>query len=70
MCDKVVNIYFFVLNSIPDQYKTQEMFDWVISKDPFMKYIAPIDIKLRKCVIKLLMIGWQHESHAWLAHYK
>ena len=37
MCDKVVNIYFFVLNSIPDQYKTQEMFDWVISKDPFMK---------------------------------
>ena len=27
MCDKTVNIYFFVFDSIPNWYKTQEMCD-------------------------------------------
>ena len=34
MCDKAVNRCFFVFASIPDQYKTQEMFNTVASKGP------------------------------------
>ena len=30
MYDKTVNIYIFVFDSIPDQYKTQEMCDRVV----------------------------------------
>ena len=35
MCDKVVNKFYFVFDSIPDQYKTQEMCDTAVSNDPF-----------------------------------
>ena len=35
MCDKVVNIHFFVFNSIPDWYKTQEVFDRVVLQNFF-----------------------------------
>ena len=31
MCNKAVNGCFFVFNSIPDRYKTQEMCDRVVS---------------------------------------
>ena len=31
--DKAVNRHFFVLDSIHDQYKTQEMCDTVVSED-------------------------------------
>ena len=46
---------FFVFYYIPDWYKTQEMCDRGVSEDP-LQYIAPINIKLKECVIKLLMI--------------
>ena len=36
MCYKAVNTCFFIFNSVPDQYKTQEMCNRVGSKDPFM----------------------------------
>ena len=36
MCDKAVDICSFVIDSVLDQYKTQEMCDKVVSKDPFM----------------------------------
>ena len=45
MCDKAVNKCFFVFHSIPEQYKTQEMCDIVL-----------INIKLKECVMKLVMI--------------
>ena len=35
MRDKAVNSYFFLFDSIPDQYKTQEMCDRAVSDDPF-----------------------------------
>ena len=35
MCDEAVNRCLFVLVSIPDRYKTQEMCDKVVSKDSF-----------------------------------
>ena len=39
MCDKVVATYPFVVDSVHDQYKTQEMCDKFVSKDPFvLKY--------------------------------
>ena len=36
MCDKTVEKCPFVFDSVPDQYKTQELCDRAISKDPFM----------------------------------
>ena len=33
MCDKVVNRYFFVFDSIADKDKTQRMFDSVVSEE-------------------------------------
>ena len=33
MCGKGVNKRFFVFDSIPDQYKTQEMCETVVSED-------------------------------------
>ena len=36
MCDKAVNICFFVFDSILDQCKTQEMYGRVVSEDPFL----------------------------------
>ena len=35
MCDKAVNKCFFVFDSIPDQYKTQEMCNNLSLKIPF-----------------------------------
>ena len=34
MYDNAVNKFFFVFDSIVDQYKTQEMCDTVVSNDP------------------------------------
>ena len=36
MCDKAVNVCFFVFHSIPDRHETQETCDRVVSEDPFM----------------------------------
>ena len=36
MCAKAVNRCFFVFDSIPDWYKTQEMCDRVFSEDPLL----------------------------------
>ena len=43
MCDKAVNAccLFFVFHSVTDQYKTQEMFDKLVFKDPFMLMYYP-----------------------------
>ena len=35
MCNKAVNRCFFVFDSIPDPFKTQEMCDRVVSENPF-----------------------------------
>ena len=36
MCDKAVNRCFLVSDSIPNQYKTHEMCDRVVSEDAFL----------------------------------
>ena len=36
MCDKAVDNCPFEFSSIPDQYKTQEMYNKVVSEEPFM----------------------------------
>ena len=36
MCDKTANTCFSVFDFVPNQYKTEEMCDRVISKFPFM----------------------------------
>ena len=53
MCDKAVNS-FFVFDSIPDWYKTQEMCDRAIY-DPFMPFYYPDRYETQKCIMKLLI---------------
>ena len=63
MCDKVVDTWPFVFNSVPDRpdvYKTQKMCDEAVSEDLLCQNIDMIDIRLKKCVMKLLMIFYQH----------
>ena len=59
ICDKAVNRCFLAFIYVPDWYKSQEICDSVVSEDPFM-LVYPINIKLKECVMKLLMILWQH----------
>ena len=43
MCDKAVNTHSSTIEYVPDQFKTQEKFDKIISDDPF---------KLKFCYLK------------------
>ena len=45
MCDKAVNKCVFVFDSVPDQYKPQEMWDTVAS----LLILFLINIKLKEC---------------------
>ena len=56
MCNKAVNRCFFVFDSIPDQDKIQEVCDRIVSEDSLFIAYGLINIKLKKCVMKLLMI--------------
>ena len=57
MCDKAVYKCPFVLDSVPDHYKFDKMCDKSVSEDPFkLKKNAMIDIRLKKCVLKPLII--------------
>ena len=39
LCDKAVDKYHFVFDSVPDQFKTHKMCDKIVSDDPFkLKY--------------------------------
>ena len=41
LCDKSVNTCPFIIDSVPDLYKSQEMCDKVLSRDPFtLKYCS------------------------------
>ena len=48
---------FLVFDSIPDQYKTQEIRDIAVPLYPFLIVFCPDNIKLKKCVMKLFMIA-------------
>ena len=54
--DKAVNRCLFVSDSVSNQYKIEEMCDRVVSEDPLLVAIVLINIKLRKCVMNLLMV--------------
>ena len=41
MCDKTVKKCFFVIDSIPDWYKTQEMYDRVVFEGSFLILYYP-----------------------------
>ena len=55
MCFKAVDTHF-----VTDQYNTQEMCDKIVSDDPFKAKDYLIDITLKKCVIKPLMVFYQY----------
>ena len=46
----------FLLNSVPDLYKTREMCGKVVSNDPSILNSASIDVRLKKLVTKSLTI--------------
>ena len=50
MCNKAVNICFFVFVSISNQYKTEEMCHSVISEGPFLITYCPDKCKIQKNV--------------------
>ena len=60
MCSKAVDKCPFAFDSVPDQYKTQEMCDKIVSDDSFKLNIVILNIRLKKCLIKPLMIFYQH----------
>ena len=61
MCIRAVNTCSFVFDSVPDQSKTQEMCDKAADDTPSTrKYVPEQYIRLKKCVMKLLMIILLH----------
>ena len=59
MCDKAFNKCFHALLNIPDWYKTQEMFDRIISNDPFYvpnQYKQMCDKAVDDCVTPLKFV--------------
>ena len=68
MCNQAVKICFFVFDSIPDQYKTQEICDLVVPLYPSLIVYCPdkIYITQRMCdeavddslaALKLILVG-------------
>ena len=55
MCNEVVNKYFFVFDSIPDQYKTQEISDAVVSNDRRLIVYCSDKYISQKWMIKLFL---------------
>ena len=62
MCDKAINTCFFVFTSVPDQCKTQEIGNRVISEDPFMLIYCLNRYKTQKMFDEALMIVWQYQN--------
>ena len=48
MCNKAVNRCFFIFDSIPNQYKTQEMCDMVVYEDPSLIVYCPDKCKTQR----------------------
>ena len=48
------------IKCIPDGYKTEEVFDKIISKNPFVLRYCADKYRTQKSVMKLLMIFCQH----------
>ena len=48
MCDKTVNRCLLVFDSISDQYKTQEMWEGVVSEDAFLIVYCPNKYKAQR----------------------
>ena len=59
MCDKAVDKCPFVFDSVPNQYKTQEMCNKNLSEDPLKLKYCHDRYKTQEVVIKLLMIFYQ-----------
>ena len=55
MCGKAVNRCFFVIDSIPEQYKTQEMCDTFVSEEPSLRVYCPDKYKRKECLTVLFL---------------
>ena len=52
MCDTLVNTCVFVFHSVFDLYKTQEMWDRVVSEDSFMIIYCPYKYKTQNMYVE------------------
>ena len=66
MCIRAVNTCSFVFNSVSDRNKTQEMCDKAVDDNPNALDLVPGRLRLKKCVIKLLMIILLHWNLPWI----
>ena len=55
MCDKAVDICLSVTQLVPECFKTQEMFDKLLTLVLLYFILFLIDMKLKKCVIRLFL---------------
>ena len=60
MCNKAVHRNVFQFDSIPDEYKTLEIYDTVVSLYPFSIVYCPDKYITQKCVMNLFIILLQH----------
>ena len=58
--NNAVNNYPRALKCVPDYFKTQKMCNKAIDTNPSAMQFVPHAIKPNKCVIKLLIIFYQH----------
>ena len=56
MSDKAVDTCPSTIEYVPDQFKTQEMYDKVVDKFHFLFDSLPINTRLKKCVIKSFLM--------------
>ena len=60
ICNTDVNAFLSAIQFVSECYKTQYVCVKVVDTCPFYLILFLIDISLKKCVIKLLMIFYQH----------
>ena len=60
MCEKAVKKSLFAIIHVPDQHKTQQIREKVISENTGMLQFIPNHNKLKKCVKMQLIIIFMH----------
>ena len=68
MHDKAVNTCCIVFYSVPNRYKTQEMCDRVVSKDPLMLIYSPNRYKSQK-IDETVDDSGSIKIYSWLVYY-
>ena len=60
MCDHAVKRLQFLIRYFPDRCKTKQIYDRAILENGITLDSVPVDIRPKKCVIKLLIIMFMY----------